>query len=407
MRKYGKWLFALGVMAACPAMASADGFLSGRTRSAQPVAGGAPQQSRSQMAADQVAAALQNAQVDGYDIEVEVRNGVAVLNGKVRDQSHRTMATQVARSVPGIRQVDNKLQYVAEGQSEGSLNSAPAAVSAANVQQAAAYETPGQPQNMVRQVNSEVYSAGGNQQLADQVGGALSQAGLVGYDVEIRVNNGVAFLGGSVGTAQQRQMASDVVSRVPGIRSVSNQLKVGGGVAQTNDNAGNMPVRNTPAPPESMSAGLQIPPQYGQPGMPMMSAGPGMQQPMSGPPMSGPPMSMPPRMMQASMTQPAPPGVGMPMQSPSPMGVAPASYTNPHLPSHAWPAYAQYPNSAAVSYPTQYSASAWPYIGPFYPYPQVPMGWREVSLEWDDGYWQLNFNKEKDKWYWILNPKSW
>ena len=55
----------------------------------------------------------------------------------------------------------------------------------------------------------------------------------------------------------------------------------------------------------------------------------------------------------------------------------------------------------------QYSASAWPYIGPFYPYPQVPMGWREVSLEWDDGQWNLNFNKEKDKWYWILSPKNW
>ena len=121
------------------------------------------------------------------------------------------------------------------------------------------------------------------------------------------------------------------------------------------------------------------------------------------PPQMMAPQMMAPQMMQASMMQPA----AGPGGYPSPMGVAPASYTNPHLPSHAWPAYAQYPNSAAVSYPTQYSASAWPYIGPFYPYPQVPLGWREVSLEWDDGYWQLNFNKEKDKWYWILSPKNW
>jgi hypothetical protein len=95
-----------------------------------------------------------------------------------------------------------------------------------------------------------------------------------------------------------------------------------------------------------------------------------------------------------------------PSMPPSPSGYAPTSFNNPHLPGHAWPSYAQYPNSAAVSYPTQYSASAWPYIGPFYPYPQVPMGWREVSLEWDDGQWNLNFNKEKDKWYWILQPKE-
>ena len=50
------------------------------------------------------------------------------------------------------------------------------------------------------------------------------------------------------------------------------------------------------------------------------------------------------------------------------------------------------PNYAAVQYPTQYSPTAWPYIGPFYPYPQVPLGWRRVSLEWDDGWWFLDFD---------------
>ena len=29
-----------------------------------------------------------------------------------------------------------------------------------------------------------------------------------------------------------------------------------------------------------------------------------------------------------------------------------------------------------------------PYIGPFYPYPQVPLGWRKVQLEWDDSGYQ-------------------
>lgn len=62
------------------------------------------------------------------------------------------------------------------------------------------------------------------------------------------------------------------------------------------------------------------------------------------------------------------------------------------LPGYAWPSYAASPNYGAVSYPRQHSASAWPYIGPFYPYPQVPLGWRKVTLEWDDGWWQLDFN---------------
>ena len=33
-----------------------------------------------------------------------------------------------------------------------------------------------------------------------------------------------------------------------------------------------------------------------------------------------------------------------------------------------------------------------PSIGPFYPYPQVPLGWRKVALEWDDGWWYLDFH---------------
>ena len=77
-------------------------------------------------------------------------------------------------------------------------------------------------------------------------------------------------------------------------------------------------------------------------------------------------------------------GVGMP---PVPMRA-----DGPNMPKYSWPSYAAYPNYAAVQYPTQYSPTAWPYIGPFYPYPQVPLGWRRVSLEWDDGWWFLDFD---------------
>jgi len=81
-----------------------------------------------------------------------------------------------------------------------------------------------------------------------------------------------------------------------------------------------------------------------------------------------------------------------PMYAPSiPMGAPPARYDAPQMPAYAWPSYASHPNYAAVTYPKQYAASAWPYIGPFYPYPQVPLGWRKVSLEWDDGWWYLDF----------------
>ena len=75
----------------------------------------------------------------------------------------------------------------------------------------------------------------------------------------------------------------------------------------------------------------------------------------------------------------------------SAQGMARARYEQPNMPNYAWPTYAAYPNYGQVSYPKQYSPSAWPYIGPFYPYPQVPLGWRKVTLEWDDGWWFLDF----------------
>jgi hypothetical protein len=68
------------------------------------------------------------------------------------------------------------------------------------------------------------------------------------------------------------------------------------------------------------------------------------------------------------------------------------------MPGYAWPTYAAYPNYAAVTYPKQYSPTAWPYIGPFYPYPQVPLGWRKVTLEWDDGWWMLDFKDQNRPW---------
>jgi hypothetical protein len=90
--------------------------------------------------------------------------------------------------------------------------------------------------------------------------------------------------------------------------------------------------------------------------------------------------------------------MGGPGMGAMPSGVVPTSYgrgpayENPSMPGYAWPSYASYPNYAALSYPQQYSPTAWPYIGPFYPYPQVPLAWRKVSLEWDDGWWFLDFS---------------
>jgi hypothetical protein len=117
-------------------------------------------------------------------------------------------------------------------------------------------------------------------------------------------------------------------------------------------------------------------------------------------PIPSPPVATPGRLPAAEATSGVP-GAPLPMYAPGTAagGVAPVRYDRACMPGYAWPSYAAYPNYAAVTYPKQYSATAWPYIGPFYPYPQVPLGWRKVSLEWDDGWWWLDF-KDKPRCCW-------
>jgi hypothetical protein len=118
------------------------------------------------------------------------------------------------------------------------------------------------------------------------------------------------------------------------------------------------------------------------------------------PPVPAAPIPAPGRLPAAEVTT-GMPGPPLPMYAPGTAagGVAPVRYDHPAMPGYAWPSYAAYPNYAAVTYPKQYSPTAWPYIGPFYPYPQVPLGWRKVSLEWDDGWWWLDF-KDKPRCCW-------
>jgi hypothetical protein len=59
----------------------------------------------------------------------------------------------------------------------------------------------------------------------------------------------------------------------------------------------------------------------------------------------------------------------------------------PSLPPYAWPTYAPYNNYSRVAYPEEYPHAAFPFIGPFYPFPKVPLGFRSIKLEWEDGHW--------------------
>jgi hypothetical protein len=91
----------------------------------------------------------------------------------------------------------------------------------------------------------------------------------------------------------------------------------------------------------------------------------------------------------------------LPEAVPSFQGAPPAPYdlNAPRMPPYAWPTYAPYNNYSRVAYPTAYPYNAWPFIGPIYPFPKVPLGWRAIKLEWEDGYWWYSKLMTKHDWW--------
>lgn len=256
--------------------------------------------------------------------------------------------------------------------------------------------------------------------MAQQVASSIKQSGqLSNYRLGVKYQDGVAWLLGSVASDEQQQAAIELAQNVDGVEQVISKLQVAG-----QDDSIVSPAAQLVAAPEPEAAVAKAPeatesielastaptaPVATRANMPRMTRRPaGRQMPR--------PMTMNQasairtagqqgRPMPASYCGPGAPGgpgygggAGM---GPMPQGHVPGggavgvSYDNAHMPGYAWPSYAAYPNYSAVTYPKQYSPTAWPYIGPFYPYPQVPLGWRKVCLEWDDGWWMLDFSHSK------------
>ena len=298
----------------------------------------------------QIASAIGQSGLRGHKINLRYGGGVATLMGAAQSPQDVARLTQVIARVPGVRQVNNQLH--APGM-------------APPVQQASGN------------------SGSSNQQVAEQIAQALAANRLSGLDIEVRYNGGLATLSGPVPHPQVVMIAHQVAASVPGVLQVDNRLTVPGMQA-------GMQGQGYPGPGPQNPNVMPVSHQVARPPHPAMMAAGAMGGMAAG---------------AMGMAQGNGPGAG-----PHAHGTGNPShlaYDLPNLPNHSWPTYASYPNYAQVTYPKEYGASAWPYIGPFYPYPQVPLGWRQVQLEWDDGSWNLNFRPRTDKWFWYLDPKNW
>ena len=231
------------------------------------------------------------------------------------------------------------------------------------------------------------------------------QGRLRGFNVDMQVERGTVWFKGTVSNAQQEMLILQTAQQAGhlGVVQVVDDIEVAS-ASSVKPVGYQSPTQPSYVGPASYAAAPMMPPAPMAQDMMGSVMGGGMDMGMS---YSSEPLPFASCSscsagggveMGAPMAAPmaAPMGGGMMMGGGEPMaagqaGMGGAVSGSPNLPGYAWPGYAAHPNFGAVSYPKQYSASAWPYIGPFYPYPQVPLGWRKVSLEWDDGFWHLDF----------------
>ena len=278
-----------------------------------------------------------------FGVKLSVNKGVVWVGGSVGTAGERALILDIAKRTKGIQQVVDRIAIAAPAQ--------PQQLSVAGIQ----------PQ-MPEVDDQAIANAIGRFLNAKRDSGELGN-----FNVYTSVSGGTVWMRGRVASRDHRDLVLKMASEIDGVIQVVNELDVQLPAtihvkADTSAAAELGPVNPElvqVAAQQQIQAEPQVQPATPAPANPILQAGAALAAPIA--------------------------------LASNAIGMSQPQLEQPNLPGYAWPTYAPYPNYGAVTYPRQYSPSAWPYIGPFYPYPQVPLGWRKVTLEWDDGWWFLNF----------------
>ena len=350
-----------------------------------------------------------------FDIDLNVEEGRVTLTGNVADQKQHQMAIDAARFAPGVKVVVNDLKI------DGQTHAHPAQQKQAEASVGTGLQNPMAKPEQQETTNlvSELRTAWSQPQAQPQFAG--TQIDEISNPDPLQENQQVEQ-GYSSFTNQQQATPIATVGEVAGAPQMIQQAQQQP-AAEENIVASSQPSQWEPRVAQAAANDVN---QQAQLASNQVAAGPQTTQPQVAPqqpqrqyvqlvPVPVPVYQQPAqrgpvayaasnlpgsqrghvRMAQALQAQQVAPAPQF-IQGTSGGMAPPARYDHPNMPGYAWPSYASHPNYAALQYPKQYSAHAWPYIGPFYPYPQVPLGWRKVTLAWDDGWWRLDF---KDRGY--------
>jgi hyperosmotically inducible periplasmic protein len=134
-------------------------------------------------------ALLADERVSSSGVHVTTHQGVIVLDGKVDSEDARHAAEAIATNIEGVDRVENRLVVVAKAD-----------------------------QKMVARKDDQI--------VKDVDGLIKKNADLKKAEIEIRADNGIVTLTGEAPSLETSVHASEVASRVPGVRAVRNNLIV-------------------------------------------------------------------------------------------------------------------------------------------------------------------------------------
>lgn len=148
-----------------------------------------------------------NEQLNPLNIDVEVRNGNAMLSGTVESEVEKELAGEIAMATKGVNKVDNGLEVAPDAKTGASpLN------------------------GFARKVDDATITAKVKSQL-------LWNDATSGLNVNVETNEGVVTLRGEVGTEKEAQLVEQIAANTRGVESVNRAIEVNknksGSVAQT------------------------------------------------------------------------------------------------------------------------------------------------------------------------------
>jgi hypothetical protein len=219
-----------------------------------------------------------------------------------------------------------------------------------------------------------VFGAGRNQQTADAVAAALrSSQTLSRCAIQIETRDGLVVLTGAVTSPALKADAIARTRSVAGVSAIVDRLRIAGDgrVTQAQYLPGAAQEGMISEGPIGAGGAISQPPQISYGG---------------------------PRGTGAAIYDGAPMGGGTVVSDAvadsGPVAEGPAEAVGRQ---GAMAGTLNYAGSAGAgttaTYPTTYPWQAWANTSPPYPNPEIPYGWRVVTLRWDDGLWWLDFKK--------------